>query len=132
MIRLNPDDYSKLVELINEKDNVELEVAYNKMFNTLWLSGPFETELYLKSGYKKDLIISRICLTNRHSGIGTQILDWLINYAKEKGFLGITVESVITQAMDNFCNKHNFTRVEHSGTECNNIWHGNYYLKLED
>lgn len=129
-IKLNSEDFVELKDIIDLNDKSKLKIVYNSCFNTLWLMDEYETELYLKSGYKGDLIISRICFKNHKIGIGTKVLIWLLAYANKKGYSGITVESVCSKEMNMFCKKHKFEKVKNTGIETEELWFGNYYLSL--
>ena len=126
IIDLNENDFDGLIDILESK-GFKMSISFNQLFNTINFYNQAGCELYLRSSYDNYITIVRINLIHKHQGLGTEILNWLKEYAKQHGFIGVKIESVCTKAMDNFCKKHKFIRM-HSGIMINGFWHGDYKL----
>ena len=128
-IELKESDFEGLRQIM-VRDSSNMVMVLNSLFNTISLYDPeSETELYLRSSYNNYLDIVRIIFKNKHKGMGTEVLNWLKEYSKEKGFIGIKVESTCTIEINKFCEKFGFEKTN-NGIYINNVWHGDYILKI--
>lgn len=131
MNKLNKIDFVKIRNFMSEQNNTNCSITENSIFNNIWIKGEdFSTELYLKM-FNNSLIISRLQLQNKHNGIGTEILNMLIDYCNDKKITSIIAESVLTKPMINFCTKHGFKPVKFQTYVLDNEIYGNYKLDLQ-
>lgn len=132
-IELVENDFKELKEMLAKYEKTDIEVKFNESFRTIWFLGVEETDLYLRSSVDKYLTIARIMFANTHCGIGTKVFNWLREYAIDKGFEGIEVESTCTQEINNFCIKLGFKKVPYCGFyNDEGIFFGNYKLKFNE
>lgn len=130
--KLSIEDFNEIKDIL-EKDSegdVITHIPYNRY---VWFSGGYGVELYLKCS-RDELIISRINLNNKRSGIATKILKLLKEYAINNNFKSIVVESTLTKEMNHFCLKHNFEPQFLGGAGCfaqDGEFYGNYKLDLK-
>lgn len=130
MINISNEDFNELNSFLKENEGNGLCTQYNSMFNTMWFYNDDELDIYIRGSVSDYITIARICLTNKHCGNGTKILNIIKQIAKSKGFKGIEIESTSTIAINNFCKKHKFERYEQAGMERNGEWFGNYRLDI--
>jgi hypothetical protein len=130
MINILEEDFEELLSLLKEIEKSTIEVQYNKLFNTIWFENIDELDLYIRGSVTGYLTIARICLTDKHSGNGTKILEIMKQIAKVKGFKGVEIESTSTIAINNFCKKYGFKKYEYAGMEIDGEWYGNYRLDI--
>lgn len=117
---INITDFLELINLFTE-DNASIVDAWGDT-GRLFIRGD-ENELMLRiNEYSKEITISRINIKNQRKGYGTKILNFIKDYANKKGLEKIRIESVMSDEMQNFAKKHDFTNIN-DGFEING-----YYL----
>ncbi|WP_088363350.1 GNAT family N-acetyltransferase [Bacillus cereus] len=130
-IELTNEDFSKIIGLMEEIDETSIELTVNELLMTVSLNGETpETELYIKSQYNGELVISRIFLKNRGKGLGTKIFRQLKSLALSKGFKKIIVIQTYTKEINRLCMKEGYVPVEHMGFYHDGEFLGNYELIL--
>lgn len=130
MIIFEENEFKGLIELLEKNEGCKIDFYINKIINSVSLSGiGYDTDLYIKNKMDESLMISRIILSRKREGTGEKVLNWLTDYANKKGFKSIEFQSVLTEPMANFCNKHGFTRVIYTDIEIS-PWYGDYVKKI--
>jgi hypothetical protein len=130
MINILNEDFNELNSFLKENEGNGLCTQYNSMFNTISFFNDDELDIYIRGSVSNYLTIARICLTNKHCGNGTKLLEIIKQIAKVKGFKGVEIESTSTKAINSFCKKHGFKRYEQAGMEVDGEWFGNYRLDI--
>ena len=128
IIPIVKNDFKELTSLLEEKEG-KMKISCNPIFNDISFYNDLGSELFLRSSYDKYIVIVRICLLHKRQGLCLQIVNWLMNYAKEHEFKGVKIESVCSLAMNNFCKKYNFERTL-IGIEMDDIWYGDYIKNI--
>lgn len=118
------DNFDEIKNILQEID--DSEVTISKRFNNIYFYND-KSEVYIKFNTKQ-VIISRIVLGDKRKGYCTKILNILIDYCKKYSIKQIMIESVLTDEMFNFCNKHNFIKEEN---KYSTGIHGNYLLEVK-
>lgn len=136
MIKRN-DEYKKafsemcdcLCEIISNNDDTT--VTMDKSFETMWIhNNEFEDEFRFVN-FLNNLIISRVQFINKRNGCMTRCVETIKKYADKLGIEKITVQSVLTQEMRNWCFSHNFVPQEHTGVYNGDIFFGDYAFSLK-
>lgn len=118
------EDFNQIKVILNRIDGSN--VIVNKGFNNIYLYND-ESNVYIKFN-KKQVILSNITLGKQRQGYGTEILNVLIEYCKKYFINELIIESVLTEEMFNFCNKHGFIKIYN---EFDTGFFGNYLLKVK-
>lgn len=111
IIPLLVEEFEDLKKLIQKATNQQVEV--NNVGNgKLYFLGEKHSELYLRSERFpiQTLVIVRIKVVPSHQGIGTQILEWLIELTSNKGFKRIVIENANTDDSVQFAKHRGFTK----------------------
>lgn len=123
------DDYKEIIDLFEKDDEGKVEARMD--MGRLFIHGN-ENELMLRfHHHARELIIARISFKQQRKGHGSQLLELLKTYAKEKEYHVIIMESVLTEEAVNFSLKHGFIKQEemYNLSDQNNPF-GNYRLVL--
>lgn len=116
---------------IMEKDSGESLDMYEH-WDRLFINGQ-ETELMLRFfNHTSTLVIARIKVKNRRTGVATSILDWLKEYAKQNKIANIALESTTTHEINAFAEKHGFEKIEQQGMYYEGVFFGNWNLSLNN
>ncbi|MGP4073741.1 GNAT family N-acetyltransferase [Piscibacillus sp. B03] len=114
LLKLEVQDFTELKNLISKYTSSQIKVlSANLRHSKLMLtSEKSDSELLLRSEFipSQTLVIERIAVTPKHSGIGSAILNWLINYSKDKGFERIILENCNTEDSINFALSKGFSK----------------------
>jgi GNAT superfamily N-acetyltransferase len=122
------EDFNSLKKILEDDSQETLEMWEDK--GRLFIDG-IEAQLMVRLiHYTKSLVIAKIVVRNRRTGVGTQILNWLKEYAINNGFESITIESTTTPEINRFAEKHGFEPVEGNYFKMDGEIYGNYLLKL--
>lgn len=78
--------------------------------NTVCIDGD-EGRLYMRL-FRDELQIAYIVFKNRRVGTATDIVNECINVCKELNLKRIVIQGVLTEEMELFCNKMNFSKIE--------------------
>lgn len=101
--------FQDLIDIL-ESDSKEQLNCYVQM-NRLFING-YNSESDLMLRYRSDsvLTIARLVVETPRAGVGSDVLNWLTDFAKRENFKTIEMESVLSDSMENFCIKHQFVR----------------------
>lgn len=116
MTAIEPSEIIHIVRMF-EIDAGEIVNYRGNQENSKIFIGDNTPELYLYSSYDDLLVIVRIILKNQRQGMGTKIINTIVEYAKEKGFRGVKIENASTEAMHNLAIKLEFKEIEGSRTK---------------
>lgn len=124
IIKINKKNFLLIEKLLTNLTNDSFEIVepYGK---SLWYQGE-TNELYLKSYPFYTLVISRISFDHQRLGLGTRLLNELLVVAKNYGFKSIMIESTQTHAINAFCDRHGFEKIEQQGFFLDGEFFGNY------
>ena len=118
-----------VVKLLETKENDIMDVFINKWNGNISIKARNKrTYLYIRKspiGY----VLANIDLENQRQGTLTSILDILIGISKAQGFSHIKFESVMSDAMVEFCKKNNFYKVNNCYM-FDGLKYGDYILDL--
>lgn len=111
-------DLDSLIGIIEKNEEVEIEIRkemcgvgdvywlqwYNEDFSE---SGELRVK-FLSTEVMNEIIISRISVMKKRKGTGSQILNWLKNFAIENSFERVVAESVLSEEMAKLSIKEGF------------------------
>lgn len=128
-LQMTGDQIIHIKNIIEEMDHVVCTA--DSTFSTVWIHDEeFHTEFrFAFTGHIK-LVISRVCFTHRRSGIMTTLLSKLKDICLEYDVHTITIQSVETPEMVNFCKKNGLRPDTVSSIEIGGIAYGDYILQF--
>lgn len=119
----------ELTTIIENNDNCHLEmhIEYN---GNIWLhTKNYETELrYIP--FVNNLIVSRVQFQNKRCGCMTKCMEKIIEYAEELKVNMITIQSVMTEEMENWCRKNHFIPKEGATMLLEGVTVGDYVFEI--
>lgn len=104
-----PDQLQPIIDLFIEDNNGEPLSLIKIHMGRLFLEGDDEQELMLRLN-GQELIVARIAFRHLRQGYMKRLEQILLNICKTlPGKKGIRIESVETEAMQQYCRKNNYT-----------------------
>lgn len=128
---IKEEKLERIKDIFREDDNVHME--FDKTYDGRLFVYPKENsyaEMYVKIGYKNRFVIARMCVEHKGRGIGAKILNVIKDYCREEDIKEILIESVLTNDMVRFCEKHGFKPMTNYTQNMDGKILGNYILKL--
>ncbi|PLS18883.1 hypothetical protein CVD28_00335 [Bacillus sp. M6-12] len=130
---LKPNDFEHIKKMIENKDKVKLRVdaGFGKKSIT-YIGGLGNVVFQLKEDNEENVSIHHMSFKNERKGLGTAVLEELIQYLAKNNKRKLFVENVTTRAMVEFCKKNGFKPVERQVyIKDDGCLYGNYQLTIE-
>jgi hypothetical protein len=103
-------DFSGLVRIMEGDAGEKLSVSFEDgRLNICGKKGG--SELYLQFT-QSSVTIARIMVANKRNGVGTDILNWIIDFSKERGIRIVMIGEGATESIQKFALKHGFKIIE--------------------
>lgn len=96
-----------MAKLLGQNDKTKIKIQ--PQFHGFWLMGENEeTELRILRLADFQLIVSRVCITNKRNGCMSEIFRRLTEYARENHIPKIVIQCVSTAEMAAWCQRRGF------------------------
>lgn len=128
-LELSDEEISQIKDIIEHQENKVCDA--DNSLSTIWIHDEhYETEFrFCFNGHFK-LVISRVCFVNRRCGTMTKLLEKMKEFCLKYDVHNITVQSVETSEMVNFCVKNGFKPDPNASFPLNDIILGDYILSI--
>ena len=103
---------NELIREISNRNNCD--ISCNVTAHTVWIHNEDYTTEFRYVIFLNRVIVSRVCFTNKHSGCMTACFEILKRYANQFRYNIITIQSVETYEMMQWCKKMNFIPKEYN------------------
>ena len=128
-LELSDEEISQIKDIIEHQENKVCDA--DNSLSTIWIHDKhYETEFRFAFNGHFKLIISRVCFINRRCGTMTKLLKKMMEFCIKYGVHNITIQSVETSEMVNFCVKNGFTPDPNASFPLNDIILGDYVLNI--
>lgn len=126
-LELSSEEILQIKGIIEHQENKMCTV--DNSLSTIWIHDKhYETEFrFCFNGHFK-LVISRVCFVNRRCGTMTKLLEKMKGFCNKYDVHNITIQSVETPEMVNFCIKNGFSPSSNASFTLNGITLGDYVL----
>lgn len=122
-------EINEIKELLESRDKENYFV--NESFHTVWFQAESsEAELRVAFLGNIQLIISRICVSNKRHGVATEILKKLIEICTNQDVHRIIMQSVLTPECAAFCEKNGFKPDPNASFEADGFITGDWVLTI--
>lgn len=115
-----------LMRLTGEKFDCQYELS------GIWLhSENSDAELRLLIFSDQQLIVSRVLFREKRHGTMTAVYRYLVRFCKNNGLPTLVIQSVVSEAMANWCLKNGFTQSRNSYVQLPGYIGGDYLKDIE-
>lgn len=105
------EEFYELLTIFEENAQKQLKSYVHA--NRLFISdedGEVAVDFMMRYSKNDTLVIVKFSVEVKRKGTGSKVLNWCVDFAKKENFKNIKIESVLTESMEKFCMKHQFTK----------------------
>ena len=124
MHTLDINRFYELKSILEQDSNEELDIW--ESMGRLFINGMNSKLMIRFNNYMNTITIAKIALKNKKVGIGTRILQWIEDFAKQNNYNTIIIESTTTHEINQFAIKHGFKPIQHQGMYYEGEFFGNW------